>query len=234
MSSIKGTKFFGHQVSDYGIENHRVDFLTLSMAFDCVMNNNIINVGEWYLLCGEECDYEGYPLEVYQYYIISRAGSEILHRWTDEIIYYNEELDMVGRLPLRHEAVADKKFEEQLGQAVLQDTLSRVTITAYEPNQLTYEVNSGKGGVVVFSEIYYPGWTATVDGEEQPLGRVNYVLRALQVKPGKHEVVLSFFPKSINRTETIAYTAYGLLLLILLALAWTAYRHRRRQQTSQD
>ena len=124
--------------------------------------------------------------------------------------------------------------ELDLGQAVLQDTLSRVTITAYEPNQLTYEVNSGKGGVVVFSEIYYPGWTATVDGEEQPLGRVNYVLRALQVKPGKHEVVLSFFPKSINRTETIAYTAYGLLLLILLALAWTAYRHRRRQQTPQD
>jgi hypothetical protein len=64
---------------------------------------------------------------------------------------------------------------------------------------------------------------------EQPLGRVDYVLRALQVKPGKHEVVLSFFPKSIDRTETIAYLAYILLLLILLALAWTAYQHYRRQ-----
>jgi hypothetical protein len=42
------------------------------------------------------------------------------------------------------------------------------------------------------------------------------VLRALQVKPGKHEVVLSFFPKSIDRTETIAYVAYGVLLLILI------------------
>ena len=182
-----------------------------------------------------------------KYFILPLQGGQTVplanpytygNAWIVDRIHYvnnaNEELDMVGRLPLRHEAVADKKFEEQLGQAVLQDTLSRVTITAYEPNQLTYEVNSGKGGVVVFSEIYYPGWTATVDGEEQPLGRVNYVLRALQVKPGKHEVVLSFFPKSINRTETIAYTAYGLLLLILLALAWTAYRHRRRQQTSQD
>ena len=182
-----------------------------------------------------------------KYFILPLQGGQTVplanpytygNAWIVDRIHYvnnaNEELDMVGRLPLRHEAVADKKFEEQLGQAVLQDTLSRVTITAYEPNQLTYEVNSGKGGVVVFSEIYYPGWTATVDGEEQPLGRVNYVLRALQVKPGKHEVVLSFFPKSINRTETIAYTAYGLLLLILLALAWTAYRHRRRQQTPQD
>jgi hypothetical protein len=62
---------------------------------------------------------------------------------------------------------------------------------------------------------------------EQPLGRVNYVLRAQQVKPGKHEVVLSFFPKSIDRTEAIAYTAYVLLLLILLALAWRVYQRRR-------
>ena len=177
-----------------------------------------------------------------KYFILPLQGGQTVplanpytygNAWFVDRIHYvdnaNEELDKLGELPLRHEAVADKKFEEQLGQAVKQDTLSRVTITAYEPNRLTYEVNSGKGGVVVFSEIYYPGWTATVDGVEQPLGRVDYVLRALQVKPGKHEVVLSFFPKSIDRTETIAYLAYILLLLILLALAWTAYQHYRRQ-----
>ena len=138
----------------------------------------------------------------------------------------NEELDMTGHLSLRHEAVADKKFREQLGDGVAQDTLSVVNIKAYEPNQLTYEVNSDKGGVIVFSEIYYPGWTATVDGEEQELGRVNYVLRALRVKPGKHEVVLSFFPKSIDRTETIAWSAYVVLLLILLYLGWSTYRRK--------
>ena len=138
----------------------------------------------------------------------------------------NEELEMTGRLALRHEAVADKKFREQLGDAVVQDTLSVVNIKSYEPNLLTYEVNSDKGGVIVFSEIYYPGWTATVDGVEQELGRVDYVLRALKVKPGKHEVVLSFFPKSIERTETIAYSAYVVLLLILLCLGWSAYRKK--------
>jgi hypothetical protein len=143
----------------------------------------------------------------------------------------NDELTMTGRLPLRHEAVADRKFSEVLGDGIEQDTLSVVNIQAYEPNQLTYEVNSGKGGVVVFSEIYYPGWTATVDGEEQELGRVNYVLRALKVKPGKHEVVLSFFPKSIDRTETIAYSAYVVLLLILLYLGWSALRKRGARTT---
>jgi hypothetical protein len=138
----------------------------------------------------------------------------------------NEEIDAIGKLNLRHEAVADAKFKTQLGDAVEQDSVSIVTIKTYEPNELSYEVNSGKGGVVVFSEIYYPGWTATVDGVETELGRVDYVLRALQVKPGKHQVVLSFFPKSIDRTETVAYVAYVVLLLILLLLGWRAVRKR--------
>ena len=146
----------------------------------------------------------------------------------------NQELDMTGTLPLRHEAVSDKKFRDILGDAVSQDTLSMVTIKAYEPNQLTYEVNSGKGGVVVFSEIYYPGWKATVDGVEQELGRVDYVLRALQVKPGKHEVVLSFFPETIDRTETVAYVAYALLLLVILLLVWHMVRKPKEETVQQS
>ena len=140
----------------------------------------------------------------------------------------NEEILAVGKINLRHEAVADEKFKAQLGDGVAQDTLSMVTIKTYEPNQLTYDVNSGKGGVVVFSEIYYPGWTATIDGEPAELGRVDYILRALSVKPGKHEVVLSFFPKSVDTTETIAYLAYGILILVLAGAAFMAYRRRQK------
>ena len=115
-----------------------------------------------------------------------------------------------------------------MGEAVVQDTASIVSITAYEPNQLKYDVNSGKGGVIVFSEIYYPGWTATVDGEPVELGRVNYILRAINVKPGKHEVVLSFFPKSVDTTESIAYIAYGILILVILGALYMEYRRRRK------
>ena len=126
-----------------------------------------------------------------------------------------EELDGLGKVDLRHEAVADEKFRTQLGDSQQQDTASWVRITSYEPNKLSYDVSTGKGGVMVFSEIYYPGWTATVDGEPAELGRVDYVLRALQVKPGQHKVELSFFPKSVNRTETVAYIGYALLLLLI-------------------
>lgn len=140
--------------------------------------------------------------------------------FVDKITYVdnaNQEIDGVGKLKLRHEAVADKKFQSTLGEAVLQDATSTVTIKSYQPNELVYQVNSGKGGVVVFSEIYYPGWTAKVDGKDATLGRVDYILRALNVKPGKHEVVLSFKPQSIKTTETIAYVSYILLILAIAA-----------------
>ena len=142
----------------------------------------------------------------------------------------NEEIAAVGKLDLRHEAVADAKFKEQLGEAVVQDTASIVTITSYEPNRLTYEVNSGKGGVLVFSEIYYPGWTATVDGEPVELGRVNYILRAMNIKPGKHQVELAFFPQTVKRTETIAYLAYGLLLLLVVGAIGLEVKKRKEKK----
>ena len=150
----------------------------------------------------------------------------------DELQYVdnaNLEMDGLGKLDLRHQAVADRKFKAQLGEAVVQDTASVVTIKAYEPNRLTYDVNSGKGGILVFSEIYYPGWTATVDGEPAELGRVDYLLRAMQVKPGRHEVVLSFFPKSVNTTETIAYISYVILLLVVAGAVFMEYRRRQKQ-----
>ena len=162
------------------------------------------------------------PLQNYQTY-----GNAWLVNRVQYVDNANEELDALGQLSLRHEAVADRKFAEVLGESVGQDTLSRVTLDKYQPNQLTYTVQSGKGGVVVFSEIYYPGWTATIDGQEAELGRVNYVLRALKVSAGKHKVVLSFFPRSIHVTETIAYVSYGVLALIILTGIFVSVRKKK-------
>ena len=139
--------------------------------------------------------------------------------FVDQVAYVsnaNEELDGMGKNDLRKTAVAGADMKAILGESVAQDSLSKVTITSYEPNHLTYNVESSKGGVVVFSEIYYPEWTATVDGETVPIGRVNYVLRALNLKPGKHEVVFDFHPASVATTETIAYIALAILVLSLI------------------
>lgn len=153
--------------------------------------------------------------------------------FVDKITYVknaNEELDGLGKLDLRHEAIADARFRSQLGESKAQDSTSIVKITAYEPNQLTYDVRSVTGGIVVFSEIFYPEWTATVDGKAVELGRVNYVLRALNVDKGHHTVVLAFDPKSVKQTETVAYLSYGVLLLVVLL---GVYFKRKEDKKSQ-
>ena len=144
----------------------------------------------------------------------------------------NQEIERIGQIDLRHEAVADKRFADVLGEAVAQDKNSVAKLLAYEPNQLTYEVSSDKGGVLVFSEVYYPGWTATIDGQPAELGRVNYILRALRVPAGKHQVKLAFFPKSVDTTETIAYVAYVVLLLIIMGGLYDTWRRKKNNQTT--
>ena len=150
--------------------------------------------------------------------------------FVDKINYVadaNAEYAGVGKIDVRHEAVADKKFESVLGQAQSNDSTAIVKLVKYEPNNLQYTIDSKKGGVVVFAEIYYPGWTATIDGQPAELGRVNYILRALNVKAGKHTVVLDFHPTSISTTETIAYIAIVILILAIIGAGYMRFKNRK-------
>ena len=151
--------------------------------------------------------------------------------WVDNVKYVdnaNQEIEQVGKVDLHKVAVADKQFEKVLGQSAAHDSTDVVSITAYQPNNLKYTAESKNGGLLVFSEIYYPGWTATVDGKPAELGRVNYILRALPLTPGKHEVVLDFHPASVKTTETVAYVAGGLLLLLIVAGGVMAVRRKEQ------
>lgn len=90
--------FFGNEVSDYGKEHHRIDYTTLAKSFQHVLNNDIIGATgfeEWELENGCDYDEENDTYEeIYQYFIISEAGADILKDYTNEIVYYNSHLDM--------------------------------------------------------------------------------------------------------------------------------------------
>lgn len=101
MKKLKSTYFMGNKISNYGIENKRLDYSTLAKSFNYVLNNDIIqntqNIGFWDVVSGnifyeDEDGYE-YENEIYQYYIISSSGVDILTE-LDEIVFYNETLDM--------------------------------------------------------------------------------------------------------------------------------------------
>lgn len=150
----------------------------------------------------------------------------------DKITYVdnaNAELDAVGKINLKHEAVADMRFKATLGESKTQGNVAKAEITQYAPNRLTYRVESDKGGVLVFSEIYYPEWTATVDGQPVELGRVNYILRAINIKPGQHEVTLTFEPQSVTRTELVAYISYAILLILVGGILVWNWKKRKFQ-----
>lgn len=119
---------------------------------------------------------------------------------------------------LRRQAVADRSFATALpGQPSLApgDT---IYMTYYSPNTLKYHVSTAAGGVGVFSEVYFPwGWKATVDGNEVPLARVNYILRALAIPAGSHEIVMTFAPESVRRSSAAAYACVTLIYLLLAA-----------------
>ena len=141
----------------------------------------------------------------------------------------NADAEMAGlnKLDTKHAAVADERFKAALDGSAL--GTGTVTFGEYQPNKLTYTVNSDKGGVVVFSEIYYPDWTVTIDVKHAELGLVNYVLRALKVPAGKHQIVMDFEPQSITTTNTIAYIALA-LILVLLAFAVCRGKKRKAEQ----
>ena len=141
--------------------------------------------------------------------------------FVDKVQYVNnanEEIESLHKVMPAKVAVVDKKFAEQVKPVAVSDSLRFVKLVAYEPNDLKYEVSSEKGGVVVFSEIYYPGWQAYIDGVEAPHGRADYILRAMNVPAGKHTVEFKFDPKSLHTTETIAFVALGLLAMAVLLL----------------
>ena len=132
----------------------------------------------------------------------------------------DQEMKFLDTIKPATSAVADVKFKDALGNAKPTEPGDTIFETTYAPNKLTYHSHSAQGGVAVFSEVYFPwGWTATVDGKEAKIGRVNYVLRALQLPAGDHTIVFTFDPQEVHQTEGIAKASvYGSSCCSLLAL----------------
>ena len=138
----------------------------------------------------------------------------------------NEEIDALNDILPTETAIVDAKFKEQLKGVTggYKDSLSTIRLTSYEPNRLIYKTSSPKDGVVVFSEIYYPGWQATIDGQPADIARADYILRVMNVPGGEHTIEMWFDPQSIHITESIAYAALALLLIGVMVLLWMERR----------
>lgn len=132
----------------------------------------------------------------------------------------NAEINTLRSIDPRHSAVADNDFKNVLASAspaASPDSADQIKLTSYQCNELHYDVDSRNGGLAVFSEIYYPEWTATLDGKPLQIGRVDYVLRGAVLPAGHHKLVMEFRPASVKATEAVAYGAIVILLLAFLS-----------------
>lgn len=143
----------------------------------------------------------------------------------------NAEIEELHNVNPRHTAVVDKSFVSVLGdvEALRSDSSDKVVQTELTSTTVKYDVESKNGGLVVFSEIYYPGWKATIDGAPAEIGRANYVLRAMTVPAGKHKIEMVYDPQSLHTTEAVATTAFILLVLGFLFAIFMEWRGKKNE-----
>lgn len=161
----------------------------------------------------------------------------------------NEEIEALYTFDPAHTAVVHEEFRALLakndavsGATVAADTTavgsdsSFIRLTTYKPNYLAYQSDNPKGGVVVFSEIYYPKeWTAYIDGVEAPHFRVNYVLRGLWIPEGKHQIEFKHQTQHYALWRSMSNGGSLLALLVAAGMAaWMFYQNRKSKgQTPQ-
>lgn len=105
------------------------------------------------------------------------------------------------------------------------DSSAQINLVSYLPNHLEYQSQSSKEALAIFSEMYYKeGWIATIDGVEALIYRANYVLRALKIPAGTHQIVFVFKPQVIQTGTMI--TAISFVLWLLIIVGWIVYNKK--------
>lgn len=134
------------------------------------------------------------------------------------------EMNATGAADPRAAAVADRSFADVLGGDPTMVPGDTISLVKYTPNTVTYRCSTRGGGIAVFSEVWFPwGWHARIDGKPAPLGRVNYVLRAMRVPAGTHDISMTFSPDSLRYTGAAAYASVSLIYLLLALALFAQY-----------
>lgn len=156
--------------------------------------------------------------------------------FVDRIDYVDtpdEEIAALETLDLGKRAVADARFRQVLGNSKAKNPADTIFETSYAPNRLTYHAQTAAGGVAVFSEVFFPwGWHAAIDGKDVEIGRVNYLLRAIDIPAGSHTVEMWFDPESLRATTTAAGIAVILIYLLLAGAAVAGFIKKRDDSTA--
>ena len=129
----------------------------------------------------------------------------------------DQEVTSMKNFDPKSTAIVNKSFEKDLSGFRSSSGEGEIKLTEYQPNYLKYEASVNSGAqLAVFSEIYYPkGWKSFIDGKETPHIQADYVLRALVIPAGKHQVEFKFEPSSYYLGNKVSLASSILLLLTI-------------------
>jgi len=85
-------------------------------------------------------------------------------------------------------------FTYDLGSDIRTRRIDSLKILSYTDGMLEVEVEAKKNGFIVFSERFYPGWVAYVDGRKTDIIKVKNIIQAVPVNRGKHNIQFAYKP----------------------------------------
>ena len=148
----------------------------------------------------------------------------------------NEEIDAIASTDVAHTAIISKDFQSELQGFAPSDAQNcNISLDYYKPNKVGYSFSSDKDQLVVFSEIWTQtdGWHLFIDGNEHPIIRANYLLRAAKIPAGSHEISMSYTPSIWKTGNTIQFASSLLMLLGIAAACLISFKNKKSEANTE-
>ncbi|CAN5450575.1 hypothetical protein BH09CHL1_BH09CHL1_09240 [soil metagenome] len=159
--------------------------------------------------------------------IIYENSSVLPHAW---IVHQTAQVDeesaftTIANPEFDPTAIALVEGDQPVVAALEPGTSESATVTSFESERIELQVNAASDGLVVLSEIYDKGWSATVDGKSSKVYAVDGAFRGIAVGAGEHTIVLRYDPPSLKIGLILSLVS---TLAMLVAFGYVVWRHFR-------
>lgn len=147
----------------------------------------------------------------------------------------NEEIEAIGEADLRNVAFMDTVWRTKVQHSVRMTQPAKIELVRYaNPGNLFYESESAESGLAVFSEVYYKTWRAFIDGEEVPVLRANYILRAIEIPAGKHQIEFRCKDELLVKSQWVSIASSIVVVLVVLIVSLIGLYHSMKKSQKED
>lgn len=104
---------------------------------------------------------------------------------------------------------------------------SKIITNSYKNNSLALNYDSETDGFLIFSDTYYPGWHAYIDGKETEIYKTNGIFKGIYISKGKHDILFKFVPKNFYIGVFISFTCFFTIIILAFYLFKKNYRKNK-------